>query len=105
MMSPLDYLAGAIVRSCQLDAGSLSLTFEAQTLVVHNTWTVYGMDGKKTDETVLIGSTVTDLQTSDSVLLVKFGSIVLEVDLSASAWSGPEAAVLYVDARPVMAWT
>ena len=105
MTNPLDSLIGAIVRACQLDTGSLNLSFDSVRLVVHNKWEVRRADGGKADQSELIGAVVTNLQTSDAALRVEFGSIVLDVDLSEGAWLGPEAAVLYVDGRPVVAWT
>jgi hypothetical protein len=105
MTNHLDALKGAIVQSCQLDAGSVILGFDSRRLVVHNRWEVRGADGGKVDESVLIGAVVTNLVASDTVLRVEFGPIVLNVDFSASAWAGPEAAVFYVDGRPVVAWT
>ena len=105
MTNHFDSLKGAIVQACQLDAGSLNLSFDSLRLVVHNKWEVRRADGGKADESALIGAVVTNLLTSDAALRVEFGSIILDVDLSASAWSGPEAAVLYVHGRPVVAWT
>ena len=105
MSNALAYLQGAVVRSCQLDAGSLALVFDSSRLVVHNTWEVRRSDGSKANESALIGGLVTNMRTSDAALRVEFGSVILDVDLSGGAWSGPEAAVLYVDGRPAVAWT
>ena len=105
MSNCLDVLEGAIVQSCRLDAGSMIIGFDSHRLVVHNKWEVRGADGSKADESVLVGAVVTNLVASDTALHVEFGPIVLNVDFSASAWSGPEAAVFYIDGRPVVAWT
>jgi hypothetical protein len=105
MNTYLEALKGATVQSCQIDAGSVILGFDSQRLVVHNRWEVRGADGSKADQSVLVGTVVTDLAASDTVLRVEFGPNVLNVDFSESAWSGPEAAVFYKDGRPVVAWT
>lgn len=105
MTNDLDYFPGAIVRSCQLEAGSLGLVFDSLQLVIHNRWEVRRVDGGKANEAALVGGVVSNVQTSDAALRVEIGALVLNVDLSESAWSGPEAAVLYVNGRPAVVWT
>ncbi|MES2785277.1 MAG: hypothetical protein V4684_07410 [Pseudomonadota bacterium] len=106
MTSSLVLLEGALLLDCQVDERSLVLRFDAmRRLVVHNSWLLRDSEKKEVALTAIVGTTVTDRRTSAFALRVKFGQFVLDVDLSATAWNGPEAAVLYEDSRPVAVWT
>ncbi|WP_341922212.1 hypothetical protein [Polaromonas sp. YR568] len=105
MKTPLDLLKGAIVRGSELNDDSLNLSFDSVRLVVHNKWDMRRAAGGKVHHSDLVGAAITNLLTSDAEIRFEFGPIALYVDLSASAWSGPEAAVLYVNGVPVVAWT
>ena len=101
----VDLLKKAVLRSYEVDAGSLVLNFGSMKLIVHNKWDIKARDGSTADLSMLDDTKVVDVLTSDTALRIEFSMVVVNVDLSASAWSGPEAAVLYAEGQPVVAWT
>lgn len=100
-----DLLRGARVQSCERDGDSLVLTFAAQRLIVHNQWEIRHQSRMHLDCFDLIGVTVNNVATSDTELILECGEVSVWVDLTPTAWSGPEAAVLYSEGHPVVVWS
>jgi hypothetical protein len=105
MSTDVDLLKGARIQSCARDGESLVLTFISLRFIAHNRWEIRNENGIELDCSKLVGTTVSDVATSDTELVLRCGGMRVEVDLSPSAWSGPEAAVLYVEDRPAVVWS
>lgn len=106
MTKKMDQLIGALLLDFQIDGNSLNLKFDAaRRLVIHNSWKIYDAEGRETNGAAVVSKAVTNIQSSGTKFCLEFDQFELIVDLSASAWTGPEAAVLYENSRPLMAWT
>jgi hypothetical protein len=104
MTGNLDRMQGMRVRSCAAEAGALMLDFLSSQIVIHNKWKVVDAVGEPLEYSTLRGAIFLDSVTSDTEIRFEFDRAQLRVDLSDGSWSGPEAAVLYVDGVPRVIW-
>lgn len=105
MTQYVDALKGARIQSCERNGDSLVLTFATQRLVIHNRWKTLSQSRGSLDCSDLIGVVLSNITTSDTEIFLDCGEVSVLVDLSSTAWSGPEAAVLYSEGHPVVVWS
>lgn len=105
MKNQIKHLNHSTVSSYQIDGNSLIINFGSRRLTIHNKWKIHTTNGISSDASLLFGAEVTNFLSSDNTLRIEFGEILLDVDFSEDAWTGPEAAIFYIDDIPVIVWS